>query len=91
MTAHQLASRKLGADGPRVSAIGLGCMGMSDAYGHADEAESIATIHAALDEGITLLDTGDAGPIGAELSRSTLMGGHCRPPYRANRSACAAR
>ncbi len=59
MTAHQLASRRLGADGPRVSAIGLGCMGMSDAYGHADEAESIATIHAALDKGITLLDTGD--------------------------------
>jgi aryl-alcohol dehydrogenase-like predicted oxidoreductase len=59
MTAHQLASRKLGADGPRVSGIGLGCMGMSDAYGYADEAESIATIHAALDQGITLLDTGD--------------------------------
>ena len=59
MTAHQLASRKLGADGLRVSGMGLGCMGMSDAYGHADESESIATIHAALDAGITLLDTGD--------------------------------
>jgi aryl-alcohol dehydrogenase-like predicted oxidoreductase len=59
MTAHQLASRKLGADGLRVSGIGLGCMGMSDFYGPADEAESIATIHAALDAGITLLDTGD--------------------------------
>jgi aryl-alcohol dehydrogenase-like predicted oxidoreductase len=51
--------RRLGANGPDVSAIGLGCMGMSDLYGPADEDESIATIHAALDAGITLLDTGD--------------------------------
>lgn len=51
--------RQLGTTGPRVSAIGLGCMGMSGMYGPADRAESIATIHAALDAGITLLDTGD--------------------------------
>jgi aryl-alcohol dehydrogenase-like predicted oxidoreductase len=51
--------RQLGATGPRVSALGLGCMGMSGMYGPADRAESIATIHAALDKGITLLDTGD--------------------------------
>src|SRR5574342_1102841 len=51
--------RQLGSKGPRVSAVGLGCMGMSDLYGPADEAESIATIHAALDAGITLFDTGD--------------------------------
>ena len=51
--------RALGAHGPRVSAIGLGCMGMSDMYGSADDQESIATIHSALDAGITLLDTGD--------------------------------
>ena len=50
---------KLGRAGPEVSAIGLGCMGMSDLYGPSDRAESIATIHAALDAGITLLDTGD--------------------------------
>ena len=51
--------RPLGAAGPRVSALGLGCMGMSGMYGPADRAESIATIHAALEAGVTLLDTGD--------------------------------
>jgi len=54
-----MEQRKLGSTGPAVSAIGLGCMGMSDFYGPADRNESIATIHAALDAGITLLDTGD--------------------------------
>ena len=52
-------TRQLGATGPVVSALGLGCMGMSGMYGTADRDESIATIHAALDAGITLLDTGD--------------------------------
>ncbi|WP_030680240.1 aldo/keto reductase [Streptomyces sp. NRRL B-1347] len=50
---------KLGTDGPVSSALGLGCMGMSALYGEADRGESIATIHAALDAGVTLLDTGD--------------------------------
>ncbi len=54
-----MQQRQLGATGPRVSALGLGCMGMSGMYGPADRAESIATIHAALERGITLLDTGD--------------------------------
>ena len=54
-----MKARILGSAGPTVSAIGLGCMGMSDLYGPADEAESIATIHAALDAGINLLDTGE--------------------------------
>jgi hypothetical protein len=51
----QIASRTLGTDGPVVSAVGLGCMGMSDFYGPATESESIAAIHAALDaSGIAL-------------------------------------
>ena len=54
-----LKTRTLGKTGPTVSAIGLGAMGMSDFYGPADEAESIATLNAAIDEGITLIDTGD--------------------------------
>lgn len=51
--------RQLGTSGPRVSAMGLGCMGMSGMYGPADRSESIATIHAALEAGVTLFDTGD--------------------------------
>jgi aryl-alcohol dehydrogenase-like predicted oxidoreductase len=54
-----MEGHRLGAHGPEVSALSLGCMGMSDLYGPADRAESIATIHAAIDAGITLLDTGD--------------------------------
>jgi aryl-alcohol dehydrogenase-like predicted oxidoreductase len=51
--------RTLGPNGPRVSGLGLGCMGMSEFYGAADRAESVATINAALDAGITLFDTGN--------------------------------
>ena len=54
-----METRQLGATGPVVSEIGLGCMGMSGAYGPADESESMATIHEAIERGITLLDTGD--------------------------------
>jgi aryl-alcohol dehydrogenase-like predicted oxidoreductase len=54
-----MLTRQLGSTGPHVSALGLGAMGMSDLYGPADRAESIATIHAALDAGVTLFDTGD--------------------------------
>jgi aryl-alcohol dehydrogenase-like predicted oxidoreductase len=69
-------TRMLGSAGPTVSAIGLGCMGMSDLYGPADEVESVATIHAALDAGITLLDTGDYYAMGDNelLIRSALQG-----------------
>ncbi|QOV46558.1 aldo/keto reductase [Streptomyces chromofuscus] len=54
-----MQTRTLGTTGPQVSALGLGCMGMSAVYGDADRAESVATIHAALEAGVTLLDTGD--------------------------------
>ena len=57
--ANPMKHLRLGESGPAVSALGLGCMGMSGMYGPADRAESIATIHAALDAGINLLDTGD--------------------------------
>ena len=54
-----MQTRKLGKGGPLVSALGLGCMGMSGMYGPSDDGESLATIEAALDSGITLFDTGD--------------------------------
>jgi aryl-alcohol dehydrogenase-like predicted oxidoreductase len=54
-----LGTRTLGRDGLRVSALGLGCMGMSQSYGAADRDESIATVHRALDLGVTFLDTSD--------------------------------
>ena len=59
MTTATKPSRKLGATGPEVFPMALGCMGMSGMYGSTDDAESIATIHAAMDAGVNLLDTGD--------------------------------
>jgi aryl-alcohol dehydrogenase-like predicted oxidoreductase len=76
LKADRVSLRSLGATGPEVSALGLGCMGMSTLYGPAEEAESIATIHAALDAGITLLDTGDYYAAGQNelLLREALRG-----------------
>ncbi|MFI6512333.1 aldo/keto reductase [Streptosporangium sp. NPDC050855] len=60
-----MTTRTLGSNGLVSAPIGLGCMGMSDLYGPADEAEGVATIHAAIDAGVTLLDTGDFYGMGA--------------------------
>ncbi|MEO8218343.1 MAG: aldo/keto reductase [Acidobacteriota bacterium] len=71
-----LSKRKLGTQGLEVSAIGLGCMGMSQSYGPADESESIRTIHRAMDLGVTLFDTAEVyGPFAnEELLGRTLKG-----------------
>ncbi len=68
-----MLDRILGTNGPRVSAIGLGCSGMSGTYGPPDEGESIATIHAALDAGVTLLDTADFYGMGRIASREMTL------------------
>ncbi|MDE2497367.1 MAG: aldo/keto reductase, partial [Xanthomonadaceae bacterium] len=75
--------RTLGRNGPQVSALGLGCMGMSDFYGPSDRAESIATVHAALDAGITLLDTGDFYGMGHnEMLLGEALAGRPRDGYQ---------
>ena len=62
---HPIPRRRLGRQGPLVSALGLGCMGMSEFYGPADDARSLAVLHRALDLGISLLDTADMYGVGA--------------------------
>ncbi len=71
-----MEKRRLGAAGPTVSALGLGCMGRSDVYGPADRGQSLATVRAALDAGIDLLDTGDFYGMGHNelLLRDALAG-----------------
>jgi aryl-alcohol dehydrogenase-like predicted oxidoreductase len=60
----EIGKRRLGRNGPEVSAIGLGCMGMSEFYGAGNEQESIATIHHAIDRGVSFLDTADMYGVG---------------------------
>jgi aryl-alcohol dehydrogenase-like predicted oxidoreductase len=60
----QIGKRRLGRDGPEVSAIGLGCMGMSEFYGTGSDEESVATIHHAIERGVTFLDTADMYGVG---------------------------
>jgi aryl-alcohol dehydrogenase-like predicted oxidoreductase len=75
-------TRRLGTAGPQTAALGLGLMGMSALYGPADESESIATIHAALDAGLTLLDTGDFYGMGDnELLLREAVRGRARESY----------
>ncbi|MDG4829817.1 aldo/keto reductase [Solwaraspora sp. WMMD1047] len=78
-----MRTRTLGRTGPAVSALGLGTMGMSNgAYGPADRAESIATVHAALDAGVTLIDTGDFYAMGHnELLVAEALRGRDRDSY----------
>ncbi|MFS8204415.1 aldo/keto reductase [Streptomyces sp. CWNU-52B] len=78
-----MQTRTLGSTGPAVSALGLGAMGMSDAYGTTDRAESLATVHAALDAGVTLLDTGDFYAMGHnELLLAEALRGRDRDSYQ---------
>ena len=72
-----MKTRTMGATGPSVSMVGLGCMGMSDAYGPSDVTESVSTIHAALDAGITLFNTGDFYGMGHnEMLLAEALGSH---------------
>ena len=78
-----IATTQLGRTGPTTSAIGLGCMAMSGVYGPADREQSIATINAALDQGITLIDTGDFYGFGHnELLISEALRGRPRESYQ---------
>ncbi|WP_075297026.1 MULTISPECIES: aldo/keto reductase [unclassified Pseudonocardia] len=78
-----MQTRTLGSTGPTVSAMGLGAMSMSGSYGHADRDESIATVHAALDAGVTLIDTGDFYAMGHnELLLAEALRGRNRDDYQ---------
>jgi aryl-alcohol dehydrogenase-like predicted oxidoreductase len=72
-----MEQRRVGKNGPTVGALGLGCMGMSEFYGAGDEAESIRTIHRAIELGVTMLDTADMyGPYANEQLVGKAIAGH---------------
>ncbi|GHE60177.1 MULTISPECIES: aldo/keto reductase [Streptomyces] len=78
-----MQERTLGSTGPAVSALGLGAMSMSGVYGETDRAESIATVHAALDAGVTLIDTGDFYGMGHnEMLLAEALRGRDRDSYQ---------
>ncbi|AGP57210.1 aldo/keto reductase [Streptomyces rapamycinicus] len=78
-----MQTRTLGSTGPAVSALGLGAMSMSGVYGEADRAESVATVHAALEAGVSLIDTGDFYAMGHnELLLAEALRGRDRDSYR---------
>jgi aryl-alcohol dehydrogenase-like predicted oxidoreductase len=78
-----MQTRNLGTTGPAVSALGLGAMGMSGVYGATDRAESIATVHAALDAGVTLIDTADFYAMGHnEMLVAEALRGRDRDSYQ---------
>ena len=79
-----MQTRTLGSTGPAVSALGLGAMGMSgEAYGATERTESIATVHAALEAGVTLIDTGDFYAMGHnELLLAEALRGRDRDSYQ---------
>ena len=101
MAAGSMVHRQLGP-GLRVSAIGMGCMGLSQGYGPASDVESVRAIHQALDAGVTLLDTAmsygqgqDEELVGRALAGRAGAPGRAREPgrcrWRPSSASCAAR